>query len=353
VTEAQAAILPSSTGSATYTFKTSAVSMTLPTPSTGVVGSQTLTFKETASTAAPDGNTTGPLNGATNGVSPITGAGTYVCATTQALPAAQPSLCSQLPTLFGAAACAIDTGANAVAGSLGPTLTIADVGANGTYNIVSCKDDMTWSTSTATVSFAAYSRTIAMTGSAADFNAAETIAGSGGTAYVSWDTTNLYLGLTYAGLATTDYVQVYVGSSNGTGVGTADNSVSGLLSTGAIPTFPAGFNALYHVFWKVDNTVQGINQYAGSWQTTTNNAFEVQFNLGNDFVEFAIPLTSLAVAGNDLHLLGGDWAAPNNEAEWPSAAPASNNNGHNWLGWQTEFLNDAYSPNDTNNLNVP
>jgi hypothetical protein len=327
--------------------------MTLPTPSTGVVGSQTLTFKETASTAAPDGNTTGPLSGATNGVSPITGAGTYVCATTQALPAAQPSLCSQLPTLFGAAACAIDTGVNAVAGSLGPTLTIADVGANGTYNIVSCKDDMTWSTSTATVSFAAYSRTIAMTGSAADFNAAETIAGSGGTAYVSWDTTNLYLGLTYAGLATTDYVQVYVGSSNGTGVGTADNSVSGLLSTGAIPTFPAGFNALYHVFWKVDNTVQGINQYAGSWQTTTNNAFEVQFNLGNDFVEFAIPLTSLAVAGNDLHLLGGDWAAPNNEAEWPSAAPASNNNGHNWLGWQTEFLNDAYSPNDTNNLNVP
>jgi hypothetical protein len=342
-TAAQAAILSSATGTATYTFKTSAVALTTPAPSTNVVGSAPLVFNEVGTTAAPDGTTTGPVNGATNG------AGTWVCATTQALPA-QPSACATLNTLPGFF-CQPDTGA-VTQGAPGPTLTIPDVGAGGTYNTVSCKDLMTWNTGTATVSFEPYSRTIAMTGAVADFNADETIAGTGGTAYVSWDLTNLYLGLTNltnAALANTDYVQVYVGSSNGTGVGTTDTLK--VLNTAALPapTFPAGFNALYHVWWKADNTDQGINAYVAGWQTTTTNTFEVQFNQASSFVEFAIPLTSLAVAGNDLHLLGGDWTGAANEAEWPT----SNTNVKNWGGWQTEFLNDAFKPNDVNNLSVP
>jgi len=337
---AQATVLPSGTGLATYTFQTSAVGLSSPTPSVNLVGSTSVTFSETLTTNAPDG----PPLGATNGDS------TYICATTLPLPA-QPSLCSDLIGLFGAPNCAIDTGVQ-TAGAPGPSLTLLDVGANTTYNIVACKDLMVWSTSTATVSFEPYSRTIAMTGSPADFNASETIAAVGppppnpNAAYVSWDLQNLYLGLTYAGLLSTDTVQAYIGSSNGSGATTADTVK--VLYTGATPTFPAGFNALYHVWWNVDNTGQGIDQFATTWQVTASNGFEVKFNLSSTFVEFAIPLTSLAGVGNDLHLLGGDWTTTVNAGEWPAAA--GNDNGQNWVGWQEEFLNEAFAPNDPNNL---
>jgi hypothetical protein len=354
-TPAQPAILPSTAGSATYTFQTSAVSLSSPVPSANLTGSMTLTFSETETTNPPDGS---PSPGATNGFSSITGFGTYVCATTAPLPA-QPSSCQDLLAIPGIA-CQTDCATTATTppcdaisdpqqtgpAGTGPTLTIDDVGADVTYNIVACKDFMVWSTSTATVSFAPYSHTIAMTGSVADFNANESIAADGGTAYVSWDAANLYLGLALpAPLTAADVVQAYVGSSNGTGTSTAD-TLAPVLFVGPAPTFPANFNALYHVFWAEDNSAQGIDHFAGSWQTTAN-PFEVKFNLTSNFVEFAIPRTSLAGVGNDLHLLGGDWNGAN-EAEWPSAA--GNDNTQNWMGWQAEFLNDAYAPNDPNNL---
>ena len=343
---AQPTILSSTAGGATYTFQTSAVSLSSPVPSANLTGSMTLTFNETATTNAPDGSPVGPVLGATNGLSTITGLPTYVCATTTALPA-QPSSCGDLTAIPGIL-CATDPGAQG-SGKPGPVLTIPDVGADVTYNIVACKDFMVWSTSTATVSFAPYSHTIAMTGSTADFNAAsESIAADdGGSAYVSWDTANLYLGLALAApMTASDVVQVYIGSSNGTGTSTAD-TLNPVLFTGLPPTFPANFNALYHVFWAEDNSAQGIDHFAGSWQATAS-PFEVKFNLSSNFVEFAIPLTSLVGVGNNLHLLGGDWNGAN-EAEWPSAA--GNNDGQNWLGWQAEFLNDAFAPNDPINLN--
>jgi hypothetical protein len=331
----------------------SAASLTVPASGANLVGSQNLTFAETQTTTSPDGNTTGPLSGATNGEG--SSDATWICVTTKALPV-QPSVCSTLNTLPAFlppnGLCVPDTSAQ-TAGHTGPSVTLNDVGISGTYNIVACKDYMTWSTNTAAVSFTPYSRTIAMTGAPADFNAGETIQAVGGVGddgYVSWDTQFLYLGFSNTVLAATDYVQAYVGSSNGTGVETADN-VKVLYAGATAPSFPAGFNALYHVWWKADNTDQGINAFTTGWVTTANNAFEVQFNQASHFVEFAIPLTSLATAGTDLHLLGGDWTGTVNLAEWPSAA--GNNDGANWLGWQTELLNDAFLPNDATNLNVP
>jgi hypothetical protein len=353
----QPAIIASGTANASYTFQVSPVALTT-TPTTNIPAAESLVFAETANTNAPDGLAGPPIvNGATNGTSPGGLApATWVCATTQALPA-QPSTCKTLSNLPAFQAplglCASDGTAQTV-GHLGPTLTIADVGANATYNVVACKDFMTWSKSSSTVSFTAYSHTVAMTGAPADFLATEQIAAAGGnTADVSWDATNLYLGLTNSTLLATDYVQFYVGSPNGTGVQTADNLKP--LYTGATPTFAPKFNALYHGWWKVDNTDQGLNQFAGSWQTTTNNAWEVKYNNAAKFVEFAIPLADIATAGTTLYLLGGDWVTTGgvNAAEWPSAAGggnAGNSNAQNWTQWQTEFLSDGFAPNDPNNL---
>jgi hypothetical protein len=245
----------------------------------------------------------------------------------------------------------------------GPSVILHDVGLGATYNIVSCKNFMTWSTSTATVSFNPYSHTSAMTGSPTDFETGDAIAAVNAvvapTAYVSWDATpgDLYLGLS-AVMSSTDYVQVYIGSKNGTGSESADDHKA-LYALGAgTPSLPTGFNALYHVWWRVSGGDQGIDQFVGgAWAATTNNAFNVQFNLAAagaaSFAEFAIPLTSIPTAGTDLHLMGGDWTgdATGNLAEWPSASTPGNTDGVNWTAWQAEFLNGAFLPNDPTNAN--
>jgi hypothetical protein len=349
--------LASGAGSATYTFQTSAVTMTAPTTTTNIVGSTSVSFAQTKSTNPPDGNTTGPVSGATNGLNPVNGGPTFVCATTQPLPA-QPSFCETLTGLSifqpPLGDCQSDTTTQA-AGATGPVLSggsshpmFADVGAAVSYNIVSCKDYMTWSTGAGSLSFQAYTHTVAMTGAVADFNTSENLSGAdSATAYVSWNTQFLYLGMHLAGLGTTgsDYVEVYVGSSNGAGVGTEDNKKV-LYGGGTAPSFATNFNALYHIWWKADGTDQGINAFAGSWANTTNNAFQVQFNQAADFVEFAIPLSSLANTGNDMHLAGDVRVGSARNGSWP--APPNGDTG-SWSGWQAEFLNDAYTPNDPNN----
>jgi hypothetical protein len=354
---AQAGTLPSGAAAGTYVFQVSPVGVTSPATITMIPTATTVTFGETPSTVAPDGNgaVMPVVKGATNG------GGTFLCATTSPL-GAQPTDCATLPALFGNANCTVDNGAQ-TQGANGPTLPLPDIGANTTFNIVACKNQMTWSTGTATLTFVPYSHTVGMTGAIADFTAGKedivasilpAVTGTN-TAYVAWDATpgNLYLGLTknVPALAATDYVQVYVGTNGTTGSAAADDGVKKLYMGTTVPTFPAGFNALYHVWWKVDNTDSGISQFTGgAWKATTST-FTPKLNLSSNFVEFAIPLTALSAAGNDLHLLGGVWTGSANAAEWPTGT-TGNNNGANWNSWQTEYLNDGFLPNDPFNINA-
>jgi hypothetical protein len=360
--------------SASYTFQSSPVALVSnPAPAGGFASPQVLQFAEKASTTAPDG-TAGPpvVNGATNGLTPGTATPTRVCIKTGTLPA-QPSLCSELDAPGGLGfLCADDnTNPGSALGGAGPLLTTPPVATTQTYNVVSCKDNLQWNTAAVTVTFVPYAHVIAMTGDPADFNANESIAADdGGTAYVSWSTAAgfVYFGLSHATagvttpFATTDYVQVYIGSSNGTGVDTADN-LKGLFAAtipASTPTFQANFNALYHAWWRVDNTDQGLNAFTGgAWKNSVAavNNFEVKFNLAGTFAEFAIPLTSIATAGNDVHLVGGDFTSAAggnlNTNEWPFLAVPPNNDSVNWGNWQQENFLASFPPNDQANFGQP
>jgi hypothetical protein len=361
----------SSASTAAYQFKVSAVGLTSPATTTNLVGSQTLTFSETLVDLPPNGSASPAVPGGTNGASNATGGPTQFCWTTQTLPT-QPGSCATLPMLTEFKAplgnCVQSTGNPQSNTAVGP-LTVGDVGTNSTYSLALCKDLMTWNTASVPLTFTPYTHTVAMTGSAVDFsstkeNIQEAPNSATAFAYASFDAMNLYLGLTVPTLSTTtDFIQAYIGSSNGTGA--PDTGGVDTLThyyTGAVPNFPAGFNALYHVFWKVDNTSQGINAYTGgAWTAVTGAAFTVKFNLTSQFIEFSIPLSALASAKNagaaggyDLHLLGGDWNATTttNVSEWPAVGASGNSNVANWSQWQLETTNDAFAPNDSSRVNV-
>jgi hypothetical protein len=229
-----------------------------------------------------------------------------------------------------------------------PVVAFADVGTNVTLSAFTCRDGFVYQTGTAAYTFAAYTHTIAMTGSVADFTAvAEQVptADAGAFAYVSWDTNNLYVGFDKGtAFASSDTVHFYIGGPSG---GTQTNDTAKILSP---QTLPAKFNAAYHVWWKVANTDTGADAFsAGAW-APASFVPTIRFNQGSTFVEISIPRSGI---GNptDIHLAGSLWTGAANLGSWPlgQGTPTTD---VSWSNFQDESLGAAFLPNDPNRLNV-
>jgi len=327
--EPSTTIVSSTANSATYTLVASAPSFS-PAPGAKTAPIATLTVSLAQTTTPPNGNPVTPTTGATTNA--------YICvSSTATVPATKPTPCSSFVGTAGW-----------TCGAAGANVTFSDVGANTTYNAFACKDGMAFTTlSGQAYTFTPFAHTPApftATGTAADFTAAsEAIAArDSGTAYVTWDTTNLYFGMNIPGLTATNVVELYIGSTaNGT------STVDGV-HTFTPNALPAMFNGLYHLYYTVNGTSSGIDQFSGgtpAWGASTAT-FTTHYNGGGStFVEFVIPLSGLTlVTGQDLHLLGDVWTGTTGSA-WPQSA----NTDATFAGWQTEYLNDSFLPNDPNN----
>jgi hypothetical protein len=339
-----------------YTFTDSQVALT---SLASMPGSGSVTFAGTLTNTAPDGDAT--HTGATgNGIGGLT----YICGSstnTIASLGGQPSSCATFNGTPPAGwTCHASVGTPTEPGDPGPTLTFPDQGENATYAVFDCKDGMTWTTGTFPVTFGAYvhTPTFAMTGATSDFVTGAAGAGenlpvsNGATAYVTFDATNLYVGFSDAALATSDVVQFYIGSkANGTE--TFDNNANAnAVSSSDGRALPANFNALYHVYWKVDNTFTNTSsKWSGTAWVSDGNIASVKYNgAGATFVEFAIPLASLPlVQAGDLHLLGADWTGAADVGAWP----APNADTGPWTAWWGEVLTSGFKPNDATLLNLP
>jgi hypothetical protein len=320
-------IISSTANAATYTLNVSLPTFS-PGPGAKTAAIPTLTVSLAQTTTLPNGNPVTPTTGATTNA--------YICVSST-LP---------VPTQPGSCAGFVGT-AGWTCGAAGANVTFTDVGANTTYNAFACKDNMVYGTLPGQAyTFTPFVHTPApftATGSAADFTAAnEAIAArDGGTAYVTWDTTNLYFGINIPGLTATNVVELYIGSTTN-GTSTVDS-----VHTFSPNALPANFHGVYHLWWTANGTSTGVDQFpgaAGPWAASAAT-FTVHYNGGNTFVEWVIPLAGLTlVTAQDLHLVGEVWTGTTG-----SAWPASVNSDTTYAGWQTEYLNDAFLPNDANN----
>jgi len=143
-----------------------------------------------------------------------------------------------------------------------------------------------------------------------NFVAGETFTTSSGgySAYVTWDSTYVYIGYNGADVSSgtsTKWVMLYLGDSSGSSTGVTYNTQT--------PTFPTGFNAKYHIRWKADNTYTNAQTYTAAWADAAWDFTGDVFRTGS-FVEFRIPRadigspTTLKVIVNMINEQGGgEW----------------------------------------------
>ncbi len=141
------------------------------------------------------------------------------------------------------------------------------------------------------MAFAAYSHTISIDGTN-DFNSSGTTnesfttSTSGYSMSVSWDSTNVYIGVTGTEVnSSTDagykWVQFYFGGTGGT--------TNGLSYNHQKPALP--FNAKYHLRWKSNGTYTNMQTWNGStWATST---WSGTVSKSGTFVEFKIPRSDI------------------------------------------------------------
>ena len=316
----------------------------------------------TPSAAAPNGN------GTTSG----TTAGATICWTT-----ASATNLGNMPTTCpaaGAAPAIANPGlapATTTNWTCGSALSVAagttsftmatDVGAATNFYAFACKTGLPMPTTYATAAYtvgSAYSSSITFTAAVTDFNATQQMmAGTDGSAvYVSWDSTNLYIGYNAgAALSSTSYVEFYVGDS-GTLANTG-TTVGDSLHVNDGKALPATFNALFHVYFlttAVSGSTVGIDAFNGTaWVPASGVGTNMVHANGSTFFEISVPRASIATIGTPANytLLGGafDPATSTARGVWPSAA--GNVDSGNWIGWQKELTGSAFFPNDATNYN--
>jgi hypothetical protein len=368
---ATAGVTSSAGENLTYTYKVSQVELT--TPVTMAIAGP-VSFAGTPTVTPPDGDST-PILGATGN---FAGVSDYLCtSSTQTIASLGPNQPSPCASFVGTPGwtCVSNGAANPTEpGDKGPTSTLADQGANApgatsaSYAAFECKDLMTWTTGTFPVTFTPYvhTPTFVSTGATSDFitggactapcgNGENLAVSNAATAYVTFDQANLYVGfnsgVAYLGTGA-DIVHFYIGSSAG-GTNGADNNsdVKGSINDGR--TLPANFNALYHVYWKLDNSFTNTSsKWSGSAWVSDGEIASVKYDTGSTFVEFTVPLSALVgITASDIHLLGADYVGSPaaDQGSWPSP----NTNAGAWTAWTTELLNDAFEPNDTQLTGAP
>ncbi len=143
-----------------------------------------------------------------------------------------------------------------------------------------------------------YDHTIAIDGSN-DFTASETFTttSNGYTGYVTWDATNVYVGIKGPDVTSGDankWVLVYIGGAAGT--------TNGELYDTQQPTLP--FSAKYHVRWKANNLYTNAEAWNGSaWADAAWDFTGKVFKQG-DYLEIAIPRSNIGspITTVDIHL---------------------------------------------------
>ena len=137
-----------------------------------------------------------------------------------------------------------------------------------------------------------------------DFESDEDVAGtSSATYFITWDATNLYLGLQAPDVASNSsqrWVYFYIDSdpqliaTNGTG------STTGLMYNTQQPGLP--FTANYHFRWRTDNGYQNLQSFNGSSWVDGNQTGVAAFQSGT-YVEFRIPLANIG-SPTQIYLVG-------------------------------------------------
>lgn len=132
---------------------------------------------------------------------------------------------------------------------------------------------------------AAWSHAIAVDGDLGDWLPAETFPTSaGGTGYVGWDETNVYVAVAHPDVATggpLHWVTVYVGGGPGSA------TTSGVAHGTQAPTLPTGFTDL--VRWKVDGSFDSRLTWDGATWVETPGWLGARVAEGNGAVELALP----------------------------------------------------------------
>ena len=143
-----------------------------------------------------------------------------------------------------------------------------------------------------------YDHTIMIDGTN-DFTASESFAttSNGYTGYVTWDATNVYIGMKGPDVMSSDpnkWVLVYIGGTAGTQNGALYNTQQ--------PALP--FAAKYHLRWKADNSYTNAEMWNGTaWVDAawifTNKVFQQ-----GDYLEIAIPRANIGSPTTtvDVHL---------------------------------------------------
>jgi len=334
-----AQVFQSAQTSATYTLTVDPIVFV---PGAGAQGHAiaTATVGLTPGAVAPNGKT-GALK---------TTASATICYT--AANAASPTVPATCPGPAGAAtgfaACSAATDLNGTAFPIG-----SDLGAGTTYYAWACKTGMVpTALVSASYTFGAYSQPVTETGLVADFTdpASQKLATTDATAfaYVSWDTTNLYVGFDTSGntVSSPTFVHFYVGLS-----------ASGTLNADDVAVkdgraLPAELHAQYHVYGS-DATRGGVDVLGagGTWTAKTGVGVGYQHINGSTFYELSIPLATFGVTpvtvATELRLLGGVYNAGNatSYGSWPSG----NADTGAWTHYQSLLLGVDFAPNDPNN----
>jgi hypothetical protein len=197
----------------------------------------------------------------------------------------------------------------------------------------------------------AYSQSVTFTGSVTDFtdpgNQKLATADAMGSAYVSWDATNLYVGFDQTGATSNPIVHFYVGGTQG---GTATADAHSVVDGRALP---ANFHAQFHVFGSDAMNGGGIDvpNAQGNWVAKGGVNVAYHHVLGTTFYELSVPLAALGLtpvtAVTTINLLGGAYYG--NNVSYGSF-PSGNTDTGAWAHYQTEMLGLAFAPNDTANL---
>jgi hypothetical protein len=172
---------------------------------------------------------------------------------------------------------------------------------------------MVWSTIQKQYTFNPFTDTINIDG-ANDFNASkEALATStGGTAYVSWDANNLYLGYDGFTFGSGQTVDAYFGDGS-SGTTTPDGA--------GMPTLP--HNALYHLVWKNTSSTATVRKWIpgspGSWQDDATVTVNVGYTGGGStYAEFSIARSDIG-SPTVLYMAGGlqNAGATGYDQVWP------------------------------------
>lgn len=130
--------------------------------------------------------------------------------------------------------------------------------------------------------------TVTVDGDPSDFTADEAFPTSGGTTWITWDDTHVYLAVQHPDVSTggpEHWVLAYLGDG-------ATGTTTGVLFNTQQPSLPAPFAHLLR--WKADGSFASWMSWDGAvWQDATLDDAGVTWAEGADTVELAVPLAAI------------------------------------------------------------